>query len=55
MKVWDEIVTPRVIKSKQKRYKLHRQIYDPFKYLWWNAFAKLPIKGLNSQINYLTE
>ena len=37
---------PGVIGSKQKIYQLHRHIYNPFKYLWWNAFAKLPISGI---------
>ena len=49
IKTWDQIVTSGAIKSKQKVYKLHRRIYDPFKCLWWNVFPKLPISDLNPQ------
>ena len=27
-----------------------RRIWDPFKYLWWNVFGKLPISGFNPLI-----
>ena len=50
IKTWYWIITPGVIKSGQKLYKLHRRTYDPFKYLWWNTFAKLPISAFNPQL-----
>ena len=40
-----EICSKLTIKTPERR-----QIYDPFKYLWWNVFAKLSIRGFNPLI-----
>ena len=40
-----EIYSKLTIKTPERQ-----RIYDTFKYLWWNVFAKLPIGGFNPLI-----